>query len=396
MLKAEAEGKVWLNSVGTMMSLMLGTLTAMAELEWQRQNKELAEDLYEAEMQRHSSSLVQILTGENPRYAVLPWNTDPNQLATSLVERLGLNLDEDDRPIEYDLSYAIPDAVGLLRVAVFTSLTLYIMKGITADEYVQRLEEAAKERAYDFLGLPEGSIDFVAAEEPKLERSRIRAPRSNDKESTEPAMENSQVSTGIVYILTNPAMDGYIKIGRTDSDLTQRMKSLDTSGVPLPFECYYAASVADSTFVEKRLHEAFADRRVRKNREFFEMPPEQARAALQLAAIAEVKVGEDVYESEDDHAALEKAKKKMANFEFSMIGLEGGETLHFSKNQDVTCTVAGNKSVLFAGEETSISRAALIALQNEGCEWGQVQGTKYWEYRGRTLHDLRLEAQAEG
>ena len=49
---------------------------------------------------------------------------------------------------------------------------------------------------------------------------------------------------GIVYCLTNPSMDNYVKIGET-TNLTQRLKSLDTTGVPLPFECVYAIEVED-------------------------------------------------------------------------------------------------------------------------------------------------------
>ena len=55
---------------------------------------------------------------------------------------------------------------------------------------------------------------------------------------------------GIIYILTNQAHPDYIKIGKT-SNLEQRLKSLDTTGVPLPFECYYAVEVDDMSRVEK-------------------------------------------------------------------------------------------------------------------------------------------------
>ena len=60
----------------------------------------------------------------------------------------------------------------------------------------------------------------------------------------------------IVYILTNPAFPDYIKIGRT-TNLKQRLLSLDSTSLPLPFECYYAAKVDDSKKVEKLLHQSF-------------------------------------------------------------------------------------------------------------------------------------------
>ena len=88
----------------------------------------------------------------------------------------------------------------------------------------------------------------------------------------------------IVYVLINEAMPNYIKIGRT-TNLEQRIRSLDTTGLPLPFECFYACTVKDAGFVEKQLHDAFLDHRVRSSREFFEISPERAVSALKLAEL---------------------------------------------------------------------------------------------------------------
>src|SRR5574343_326823 len=89
----------------------------------------------------------------------------------------------------------------------------------------------------------------------------------------------------IIYILTNVAMPGYIKIGKTN-DLDRRVKELSRhSGVPLPFEVFYAAEVADMDFVEKKLHEAFGRTRVAENREFFTETPERVVADIKLAEV---------------------------------------------------------------------------------------------------------------
>ena len=61
-----------------------------------------------------------------------------------------------------------------------------------------------------------------------------------------------------VYILINEAMPGYIKIGRTSTSVEQRMKELDKTSVPLPFQCYYAARVEDDQTLERTLHAALA------------------------------------------------------------------------------------------------------------------------------------------
>ena len=49
------------------------------------------------------------------------------------------------------------------------------------------------------------------------------------------------MSEGIVYVLTNPAMPRMVKIGRTGREIGARLSDLYTTGVPLPFECEYAA-----------------------------------------------------------------------------------------------------------------------------------------------------------
>lgn len=50
--------------------------------------------------------------------------------------------------------------------------------------------------------------------------------------------------SGIVYVLTNPAMPGLVKIGQTKRDkMDARLKELYGTGVPLPFECQYACRV---------------------------------------------------------------------------------------------------------------------------------------------------------
>ena len=72
--------------------------------------------------------------------------------------------------------------------------------------------------------------------------------------------------SGIIYVLTNPAMEGYVKVGRTNN-LIRRIKELDNTSTPLPFECVFAVEVDNPEEVELRLHDAFADGRTRSTRE---------------------------------------------------------------------------------------------------------------------------------
>ena len=78
------------------------------------------------------------------------------------------------------------------------------------------------------------------------------------------------MSEGFVYLLTNEAMPGYVKIGLTrGNDVAARMKQLDTTAVPLRFECHFAARVPDCAKLERTLHFVFGEKRARLSREFF-------------------------------------------------------------------------------------------------------------------------------
>ena len=106
--------------------------------------------------------------------------------------------------------------------------------------------------------------------------------------------------TETIYILTNPAIPDLIKIGRT-VNLEDRLRNLSShSGVPVPFECYYACEVADSQDVERRLHAAFGDHRVNPKREFFRINPERVQIILEALSLKDVTPATDVVEDEED------------------------------------------------------------------------------------------------
>src|SRR5271169_499875 len=140
----------------------------------------------------------------------------------------------------------------------------------------------------------------------------------------------------IVYILVNEAMPGLIKIGRTNGESAGRIRNLYQTGVPFPFELYFACEVQNSEFVEKQLHEAFGDHRVSKNREFFRLAPERAKAALSLAKITEVRLGDEIFETPEDKAEVEAAKRR-ARFQFSMIDILPGTELKLYRDPTIIC-----------------------------------------------------------
>jgi T5orf172 domain len=197
--------------------------------------------------------------------------------------------------------------------------------------------------------------------------------------------------TEIVYILTNEAMPGLVKIGRATDDLAGRIRGLYSTGVPLSFELFYACEVKDSRFVETQLHDAFGDHRVSKSREFFRLAPERAKAALSIAAIREIKLGDEIFETSEEKAEVETAKRR-ARFQFSMIGIKPGTELRLEKDPNITCTTVDDKNqVNFKGNVTSLSDAALQAIQSLGYEWDAVSGPWEWTYQGKRLDEIRRE-----
>jgi len=184
-------------------------------------------------------------------------------------------------------------------------------------------------------------------------------------------------------------MPGIVKIGMTTSPIESRMLQLDTTGVPLPFECYYAARVNDQKRVEKALHEAFGDHRVRKTREFFRLDPYKAKVILQLVAEEEVTPKSDVVADSDDEEALVEARKRRSRFTFSSANVPIGATLVFAKGDGYTATVIDDSRIDFRGEVTSLSASAQLIMKELGYTWVATQGPAFWLYEGETLKDRR-------
>jgi hypothetical protein len=204
--------------------------------------------------------------------------------------------------------------------------------------------------------------------------------------------------SGIVYILTNEAMEGLIKIGKTNTSVEQRIKELDNTSLPLPFQCFYAGEVHDANLVERLLHNAFSDKRIRNNREFFRLDPDQARSAILIAQPKDVTPQTDVVVDASDVQALQKAsaaQDRRSRLKFSELNIPIGSTLRFTKDENVSCTIVANGEVDFNGQILSPSRAALIAIHNQGYNWVTVSGSDFWKYEGETLTARRLRMEDE-
>jgi len=194
----------------------------------------------------------------------------------------------------------------------------------------------------------------------------------------------------IVYVLSNPAMPGLVKIGRTDNtDANIRIAQLYTTGVPVPFTLEYACKVTNPDEVEKALHIAFGPQRTNPKREFFNIEPEQAIAILRLLntedATQEVLGQKSDIDPESAQAAV-ALKAKRPNMNFTEMGIPEGSVLH-SVEDDSTATVVAPKKVRFREEEMSLTAATRIVLGIEH----SVQPSPYWTFNGRSLRDIYNE-----
>jgi len=202
----------------------------------------------------------------------------------------------------------------------------------------------------------------------------------------------------IVYVLTNEAMDGMFKIGRTSTSVEQRIRELDNTSMPLPFQCFYAAEVHDSVVVEGKLHRIFSDKRIRSNREFFRVDANQVREAIQLAELKDVTPRSDVLVDASDAQALQKAvatEERRARLRFTELNIPVGATLVFAKDSNCTAQVVTDGKVNFEDEVMSPSAAAKIAVRRMGYDWSAVSGSAFWMYEDETLMARRLRLEDE-
>jgi hypothetical protein len=186
-----------------------------------------------------------------------------------------------------------------------------------------------------------------------------------------------------------------VKIGFTDSDVEARMTDLSrATGIPLAFECYFAAEVNDATKLEKTLHQLFAETRVNPKRAFFRVDPEKVVLAISIGEFKEVTPGSADVDKEEKEA-LEKVKARRPRIKLEAIGILPGAVLNFSRDESVTATVLEGGRLNFEGEVLSPSAAALKALHRMGYQTPTASGSEYWMFEGELLDERRRRIEAE-
>lgn len=195
----------------------------------------------------------------------------------------------------------------------------------------------------------------------------------------------------IVYVLTNPAMPGLVKIGKTTQlEVEDRMKQLYGTGVPVPFDCAFACQVKDALEVERALHFAFGNSRINPNREFFQVEAERVIAILKLLKVDEIttqfeKQIESKTDAADKQSAVNLKESRRPRMNFVEIGIPIGSTLQF-KSGGVEVKVLNEKKVEYNGEECSLTAATRKVLGL--AEDYPLQPSPHWLFQGKTVKEI--------
>jgi hypothetical protein len=217
------------------------------------------------------------------------------------------------------------------------------------------------------------------------------------------------MSKGIVYILTNPCLDGWVKIGMTDKDdLQERLASLNNpSNIPLSFRSYAIYRVDNPVVVEKCIHNLIdtiddtlrakeqKDNGRNREREFFRLTPEKAFEIFkQVAKLRnENEFLEMVEPTEEDQRIDEIIQQRKPKLNLKSIGIPDGATLTFVNDENITCIANTTDNKLnYEGNDYSLSALAMKLL-NEKCGWNikAIAGGSYFKYNGETLNDIRQQ-----
>jgi hypothetical protein len=89
---------------------------------------------------------------------------------------------------------------------------------------------------------------------------------------------------GFVYVFSNPALSGLVKIGYTIKIPNARAVELEGTGVPAPFIVEYYCLVEDAPMVEATVHKNLGVQRYSAGREFFRVSVSEAIKAVEFCA----------------------------------------------------------------------------------------------------------------
>ena len=278
--------------------------------------------------------------------------------------------------------------LGLERLC--SKLTLKPCEEITV---VASGRDGADRFDYGASAQPHGTYPAVAGKWLRLDDSESGAPAPTATDKATKSTSATDYSSQIVYVLTNPAMPGLVKIGKTtQTEVEMRMKQLFGTGVPVPFDCAFACQVKDAHEVERALHFAFGNDRINPNREFFRIESERVVAVLKLLEVKDI-TGQVEQQIEADVTSADKQsaqqmKDRRPRMNFSDLGIPAGSIL-LSRDGQAEAKVVSETRVVYQGEEQSLTSATrkVLGLAPDTA----IQPSPYWTFNGTSVKKLYEE-----
>ena len=218
------------------------------------------------------------------------------------------------------------------------------------------------------------------------------------------------MSRGLVYILTNPCLDEWVKIGMTErNDIERRLQELNSPpNIPLSYRCYATYEVENPLEVERRIHslidrvddslharEQLNNGRIRE-REFFKISPETAYGIFKDIAVLrgdtnKLKLYTPTLDQSQEQELAENRTKR-SNNSFELLNINIGEEISFLYNDTIIAKVLNNKNQIeFDGVQYSVTGLARKILF-ERFGWSEnlhVNGWRFFTKDGISLSDLR-------
>ena len=222
------------------------------------------------------------------------------------------------------------------------------------------------------------------------------------------AQNGGYMSKGIVYILTNPSLQNWVKIGYSDkNDIQSRLNSLNaSSAIPLSFRVYATLCVENAKEIEQSIHSLLdaidpslhsiekLESGKERIREIFQISPE--KAYLVFKEVSKLKSCEGDLKLNKPNE-VEQEEEEIVNIRrgritFKELKIKIGSELIFINDNNTKCiTVNEKNTVVYNTRETTLSGLAEEKLGY------RANGFKYFIFENETLWDrrIRLESSQE-
>lgn len=194
---------------------------------------------------------------------------------------------------------------------------------------------------------------------------------------------------GFVYILTNKAFkEDWVKIGKTSKSVEERVNSLDCTSTPLPFDIYATIKTKKYNELEKVIHHTFdnlTELRIRSNREFFNIKPDDALTLIQDIALpliddAEVNLYADSMDN-DTEDPDDKTEHSNTADDTVLLGIKAGLSNLFSSNKEKYANWSMpyfyHKKLVFSNRKKAVLRATTGNSLTLAIDVNCVKGNEY-------------------